>query len=53
MQVGDRVEVVGRLFAPVAAVEVGADRGVAGIAGQLANVVDVVDDARQADPLVC
>lgn len=42
LQIGDRVEVARRLLAPEAAVEVGAERGVACVAGQLADVIDLV-----------
>src|SRR6266566_4173035 len=42
LQVGNRVEVERRLLASEAAVQVRADGGVPGVAGQLAHVVDVV-----------
>lgn len=42
--VGDGVEVHGGLFSAVAAVEIGADADVAGVAGELADVVDVFAD---------
>ena len=45
-QVGDGVEVGRRLLAAEAAVEVGADADVPGVAGQLADVVDVIDERR-------
>ena len=43
LQVGDGVEIRGALLASEAAVEVGADAAMAGVAGELADVVDVLD----------
>ena len=47
LQIGDRVEVARRLLAAEAAVEVGADAGVVGVAGELTDVIDVIDHVRQ------
>ena len=44
LQVGDGVQIAGRELTPKAAIEVGAQRAVPRGAGQLADVVDVVDD---------
>ena len=49
LQVGNRLEVAGRLLGSVATVEVGADGDVPRVAGDLADVVDVVDDAGDCD----
>jgi hypothetical protein len=42
LQVGDGIQILGALFAAEAAVQVGADGGVAAVAGKLADVVDVL-----------
>ena len=44
LDVDDGVEVVRALLDTVAAVEIGPDRGVVGVAGDLADVVDVIGD---------
>ena len=51
LEVGDGGEVSRGLFFAEAAVEVCADAAVVRVAGQLADVVDVVDDVRHADGL--
>src|SRR5262249_3980807 len=51
LQVGDGVQVAGRLLLAVAAVEVGADGGGAGVAGELADAVDVVAHVVELDKL--
>ena len=43
LKVGNRIQVVWRLLSPVAAIQVGPNRDVAAVAGQLANIVDVVN----------
>ena len=49
LEVAEAVEVAGRLFDSVTAVEVAADADVAGVSGQLADDVDVFDSAFHAD----
>src|SRR5262249_20898075 len=49
LHAGNRVQVRGRLLPAEAAVEISADRGMPSIAGQLANTVDVIDHAFQAN----
>ena len=54
VEVGDGVQVGRGLLAAVAAVEVGADAHVPGVAGELADVVDVIDQrARACTPASC
>ena len=52
LQVGDGVQIAGALLAPKPAVQVAADGGVMAVAGELADVVDVIDDVGQCDLLV-
>ena len=47
--VGDRIEIFRRLLFAEASIEVRADAAVLGIAGELANVVDVVDQFFERD----
>src|SRR5262245_22848249 len=49
LQVGDRIQVHRRLLAAKAAVEVGADGGVAMVTCKLADAVDMIDDAVELD----
>ncbi len=49
LQVGNGVEVAGRLFAAKAAIEVAAQGGVLAVPGQLANMVNVIDDIVEGD----
>ena len=51
LEVGDPIQADGGLLGAEAAVEVAADRGVAAVAGELADVVDVVGDGLEADDL--
>ena len=46
LQVGDGIEFLGRLLVSEAAVEVGADGDVIGVAGDLADVINMIDDIR-------
>ena len=48
-QIGDGVEVGRALFAAEPAVEIGADAAVAGVAGDLADVIDVIADGLERD----
>ena len=48
LQVGDSIELARRLLGAEAAVQIAADSGVAGVAGKLADVVNVVRDGRDA-----
>ncbi len=50
-QIGDRFQIARRLLGSEAAVQVAADADVPGVAGQLANVVDLVDQGRHRQPL--
>ena len=43
LQVGDGFKVVGALFLAKSAIEVGADADVQGISGNLANMIEVID----------
>ena len=49
LQICGGVEVAGRLLGPEAALQVGADRGVAGVPRELADVVDVVDGVLEGE----
>ena len=51
LEVGDPIEADGDLLGAEAAVEVAADGGVPGVAGELADVVDVVGDGFEPDHL--
>ena len=46
VQIGDRIEVAGRLLPAEAAIQVGADGDVPGIAGDLADMIDMPGDGR-------
>ena len=48
LQVDNGVQVARALLGPVAAVQIASDCSVAGIPGQLANVIDVIDYGLQA-----
>src|SRR5262249_47585422 len=49
LQIGDGIELGGDLFGPEAAVEVGSDGDVIAVAGDLADVVNVVGDVVERD----
>src|SRR6266540_3340529 len=52
LKIGDRVEIERRLLATKAAIEISADRHMAAVASQLADMVDMIDDIAQRDSWV-
>ena len=48
LQVNNGIQVARALLGPVATVQIASDGRVADIPGQLANVIDVIDDGFQA-----
>src|SRR5688572_2922809 len=51
LQIGDALALARRLLRPEAAIEIAANAGVFAVAGELADVVDLVDGRTQADQL--
>lgn len=49
LEVAEAIEVSGGLFNAVAAIEVGADGGMSSISGELADDIDVIDNALHID----
>ena len=52
LQVGNRVQIGGRLFPPKATVQIAAYGGVLTAPGKLADVIDVIGNVRESDALI-